>query len=344
MKAFITVPRGKAGNGFFDTETVRFTDSICNAVYNPFDRNMTVDEAAEAVGDAEVFVTGWSSPPLSEKVLSKAPNMKLLVHVGGSVYGYVSPEMWDRGIRVIAGNDLMAESVAEGTLAYILAAYRDIPRYSTALKNGIWRPYGGREIYSRGLRGRTVGIIGYGMVAKHLVKILQGFNVNILVYDIKPLKDEDKAKYHITQVSPEEIFSQSDIVSLHVPLNEQTYHMIGKRYFEMMKDDALFVNTSRGAVVVEEELIEELKRGRIGAVLDVYEKEPLEKGHPLIDVPNTLLMPHMAGPTYDLRAYTARALITEAAAYIDRGEELKSEITREMAEVMTRPASEILKS
>ena len=337
MKAFISVAKGKAGNGFFDEETVRFTDGICQAVYNPYDRHMTADEVAEMIGDSDVYVTGWGSAELCEKILAKAPNLKLLAHVGGTVYGYVTPEMWERGIRVISGNELMAESVAEGTLAYILAAYRDIPGYSTALKNGLWRPYRGREVFNRSLRGRTVGIIGYGMVARYLVKLLQGFNLNILLYDIKPLSEEEKAKYRIKQVSLEEIFSESDIVSLHVPLNEQTYHMIGKRYFEMMRDDALFVNTARGAVIVESELIEELKRGRIGAVLDVYENEPLEKGHPLLDVPNTLLMPHMAGPTYDLRAYTARALMTEATAFIDRGEALKSEITREMANVMTRP-------
>jgi len=176
------------------------------------------------------------------------------------------------------------------------------------------------------------------------VRILQGFAVNILVYDIRPIPEEDKLKYGITQVSLDEIFEKSDIVSLHTPLNDKTYHMIGKRHFDLMQDGALFVNTARGAVCDEEELIAALNSGRIFAALDVYEKEPLEAGHPLLSAPNTLLMPHMAGPTYDLRAYTSRVLLAEGAAFIDRGEELKSEITREMAEVMTRPLESVKKN
>lgn len=344
MKAFITVPKGAAGSDFFDSETVKFLENVCETVYNPYDRHLTVDEAAEMVGDSDVYVTGWGSPCLERKILDKAPNIKLLTHVGGSVYGYVSPEMWDRGIRVIAGNALMAESVAEGTLAYILSAYRDIPRFSSNVKNGTWRFNGGDPWKNKGLRGKTVGVISYGMVAKNLVRILQGFAVNLLVYDIRPIPDEDKIKYGITQVTLNEIFEKSDIVSLHTPLNEQTYHMIEKKHFDLMKDGALFVNTARGAVVDEAAMIEVLNSGRICAALDVYENEPLSVGHPLLSVPNTLLMPHMAGPTYDLRAYTSKALLQESAAYIDRGEELRSEITREMAEVMTRPVSKIVKS
>ena len=344
MKAFITVPKGAAGSDFFDSETVKFLEGVCETVYNPYDRHLTVEETAEMVGDSDVYVTGWGSPCLEKRILDKAPNIKLLVHVGGSVYGYVSPEMWDRGIRVIAGNALMAESVAEGTLAYILAAYRDIPKFSTNLKSGMWRYNGGEPWKNKGLRRKTVGVISYGMVAKNLVRILQGFAVNLLVYDIKDIPEEDKKRYGITQVTLDEIFQKSDIVSLHTPLNDKTYHMIGKRHFELMKDGALFVNTARGAVVDEAAMIEVLNSGRIRAALDVYENEPLSADHPLLSVPNTLLMPHMAGPTYDLRAYTSRALLEESAAYIDRGEELKSEITREMAEVMTRPVSKIAKS
>ena len=132
MKAFITVPQGAAGSDFFDCRTVQYLENVCETVYNPYNRQMTVDEAAEMVGDCDVYVTGWGSPCLEKRILDKAPNIRLLTHVGGSVFGYTSPEMWDRGIRVISGNALMAESGAEGTLAYILAAYRDIPSFSAS--------------------------------------------------------------------------------------------------------------------------------------------------------------------------------------------------------------------
>ena len=342
MKAFINVPFGNAGSAFLNEDTVRYLDGVCEAVYNPFDRMMTSAEVADAIGDADAYVTGWGSPGLTEEILSKAPNLKLLIHLGGSVYGYATEEMWARGIRVISGNDIMAESVAEATLTYTLAAYRDLPRICNDMKNcGSWRTYHPLGWNNRTLRGKTVGIISYGAVAKYFVKMLQPFAVKIRVYDIKPIPEEDKKKYGITQVSLETVFSESDIVSLHTPLNDKTYHMIGKEYFGMMKERALFVNTARGAVTDEAALIEELKTGRICAALDVYEYEPLDSNSPLRTLPNTLLMPHMAGPTFDLREYTTRVLLAEGAAFIDRGEALKSEITREMAEVMTRAVSDI---
>ena len=345
MKAFINVPMGAAGSDFVVEKTVRYLEGVCETAYNKLDRVMTAEEVAEVIGDADAYVTGWGSTALTKTILDAAPNLKLLVHLGGSVFDYVTPEMWDRGIRVVSGNDIMAESVAEATLCYTLAAYRDLPRICNEMKTkGSWRTYHPLGWMNRGLRGKTVGVISYGAVAKHFVRMLQPFAVNIRVYDIKSVPEEDKAKYGITQVSLEEIFKDSDIVSLHTPLNDKTYRMIGKEHFAMMKDRALFVNTARGAVIDEEALIEELKTGRICAALDVYDTEPLDKESPLRGLPNTLLMPHMAGPTYDLRSYTTEALLTEAAAYVDRGEELRSEISRQMAEGMTRSASKIVKS
>lgn len=345
MKAFMSVPLGNAGSGFVTEDTVRYLKDVCEVNYNPYGRRMTAEEVAALIGDADAYVTGWGSPALCETILSKAPKLKLLIHLGGSIYDYATPEMWERGIRVIAGNDIMAESVAEATLCYTLAAYRDLPRICNGMKlDGGWQSPHPLGWTNRGLRGKTVGIISYGAVAKHFVRMLQPFAVNILVYDIKPVSEEDKREYGITQVSLETVFKESDIVSLHTPLNDKTYRMIGKEHFGMMKDRALFVNTARGAVIDEEALIEELKTGRICAALDVYDKEPLDKESPLRGLPNTLLMPHMAGPTYDLRSYTTESLLNEATEFIERGAELRSEITREMAEVMTRAVSQILKA
>ena len=337
MKAFISVPLGDAGRGYFTEDTVKYTKELGEVVMNPHARNMTSEEIADIIGDCDVYVTWWGSPKLDNTILSKAQNLKLLAHTGGSVYPYVSPEMWDRGIRVISGNYLMAESVAEGTVAYMLSALRDIPKYSANLKEkGIWRTEDGADCKTKGLKGKTVGIISYGMVAKNVVRVLQPFGVKLLVYDIREIPEEDRIKYGITQVSLPEIFAQSDVVSLHTPLNDKTFHMIGKEHFDLMKDGSLFVNTSRGKVIDQRAMEEALTAGRFKAVLDVYETEPPEKDCALFKLPNVIMIPHMAGPTYDLREYTSRVLMAESAAFIDRGEALVSEITREMAEVMTR--------
>ena len=156
-----------------------------------------------------------------------------------------------------------------------------------------------------------------------------------MVYDIKPLPAEDVEKYGLVQASLEEIFTQSDVISLHTPLFDATYHLIGEELLSKIKDGALFVNTSRGAVVDQSALERELAKGRFRAVLDVYEKEPPAPDCPLYDLPNVMMMPHMAGPTVDLRSYLTGVLMREAAGYIDHGQPLTHEITRRMAATMS---------
>lgn len=127
---------------------------------------------------------------------------------------------------------------------------------------------------------------------------------------------------------------EGDVVSVHTAKNPQTIHMIGKKQFELLKDGALFINTSRGAVINELELIEALKNKNFTAVLDVYEKEPLEENNPLRSLKNVILFPHMAGPTYDMREKITSALIDDLIL-IDKGGKSSNEITKEMALRMT---------
>jgi phosphoglycerate dehydrogenase-like enzyme len=216
----------------------------------------------------------------------------------------------------------------------MLAALRDIPRYSHALKTEAkWKT---SHDYTRSLLGKTVGIISYGTIARHLVRMLQPFRVKIKIYDIKPIPEADKAKYNISEASLEEVFSTSDIVSVHTPLNEKTHHLIGRELLGILPEGSLFVNTSRGAVIDQTALEDELMKGRFRAVLDVYEKEPLPADNRLYDFENVILMPHMGGPTVDLRRDITRALLLEAAEFLKNGAPLPHEISRSAAEMMSR--------
>ena len=156
------------------------------------------------------------------------------------------------------------------------------------------------------------------------------------IYDIKPLPDEDAKKYGLEQAGLEEIFSSCDIITVHTPLFDATRHMIGKELFDLIRPGALFVNTSRGEILDQDALEDALESGRFKAVLDVYRKEPPGPECRLYRLPNVIMMPHMAGPTVDLRSYITHELITEAAGFIDRGEPLSREITKERAAVMSR--------
>ena len=166
--------------------------------------------------------------------------------------------------------------------------------------------------------------------------MLQPFRVNIKIYDIKPLPEADKEKYRLTEASLEEIFSTCDIVTVHTPLNDQTHHLIGEDLLALLPEDVLFVNTSRGAIVDQAALERQLAFGRFRALLDVYEKEPLPAESGLYALDNVILMPHMGGPTVDLRRDITKALLSEAYEFLENGAPLPHEISRASAEMMSR--------
>ena len=153
--------------------------------------------------------------------------------------------------------------------------------------------------------------------------------------DVKALPEQDIRQYGLIEASLETIFSKCDIISLHTPLFDATYHLIGEPLLKRIKEGALLVNTSRGAVVDQRALEKELASGRFTAVLDVYEKEPPEENCLLFELPNVMMLPHQAGPTVDMRTLITRELLLEGARYIDEGRPLVHEITREMAKTMS---------
>lgn len=334
MKALITAPKGGRGKRFWTEENIRLVRSLGQVVWHEGDEPMTKAEMLEKIGDCDVCITLWDSPRLDAEVMEKAVNLKLLTHLAGTVVPFVSDAMWDKGVRVLSGNAYFARSVAEGTVCYILAALRDMPYYSARLKEK--KQWKQDADWSAGLHGKTIGLVSYGEIARYLVPLLHPFGVTIKVYDIVPLPEEDVKKYGLVQASLEEVFSTCDVISLHTPLFDQTYHLVDERLLSLIRPGALFVNTSRGAVVDQRALERELAKGRFRAVLDVYEEEPLPEDNPLYGLDNVILMPHMGGPTYDLYEMITRELLLETAAYLDRGEELKHELTRKRAENMSR--------
>lgn len=334
MKSLISVSRGDTFNTFFDKENIELAESLGGAIWNESNHRMTAAAVAEQIADCENYVTLWSSPRLDAEILKNAPRLKLLTHLGGTVVPFVSDEMWERGIKVISANDYFAESVAEGTLAYILCALRDIPKYSRELKvEKKWRP---EPWYTAGLMGKKIGIVSYGTIARKFVRILAQFQVSLFVYDIKPLPAEDVEKYGLKAASLEQIFEECDIISLHTPLFDATYHMIDTPLLSRIKDGALFVNTSRGGVVNQRSLEAELAKGRFRAVLDVFEEEPPKEDCALYGLDNVMMIPHMAGPTIDMRTYITRSLLLEAAGYVDLGKPLTHEITRKQSATMSK--------
>lgn len=333
MKTLITVPKGAIFDTFFTKENIKFANSTGEIIWNEKTEHLTEDEVKEKIKDCEVYVTSWGSPALTKDVLDVAPKLKLLVHLCGTVKPFVSDEMWERGIRVISGNEYFAESVAEGTIAYMLSSLRKLNFYHNRLtKEKIWQT---DSDTTDSLVYKTVGIISYGAIAKFLVKMLKPFNVKIKVFDIVDIPEEDKEKYGIEQCSMEEIFSSCDIVSVHTPLNDHTYHLVNDKHFSLMKKGSLFINTSRGAVVDQKALTKHLVNKDFNAALDVFEEEPIKMNDPLLELENVFLQPHKGGPTSNLRKVITYNLLVEAKEYMDGNKELKNEITKDRAMYMS---------
>jgi phosphoglycerate dehydrogenase-like enzyme len=331
MVILATIPEGDIRDAFFPPEVAEELERCGNVVWNPSRSDLAPDELRDRVKGADVCVTGWGTTAFTPEILSQAGSLGLIVHTGGSVASLAGDEVFSRGIRVVSGNEMYMRSVAEGTLAYMLCSLRDLPFYSNEAQEGRW---GSAMSASEGLLGQKVGIVGFGSGARHLLKLLEPFDVEVLVHS-GHLDERECAELGIQKASLEELFSTCKVITLQNSLTPKTYHMIGKDLLARMRDGAILVNTARGAVINEKELEDELLKGRTKAILDVFEKEPLPADSRLRGLKNVILMPHMAGPTRDRFRSITLELIGDIKRHFE-GKELRHEITRERAGFMTQ--------
>lgn len=332
MEILVTMPQGKVKDTFIPGDVAMQIESLGKTVWNESEEQYGREELKEALRTADACITGWGCPLLDRDVLETAEKLRIVAHTGGSVATLVSEYLYDRGIKVISGNDIYAESVAEGVIAYILASLRSIPFYAGEVQEGRWAT---EDSYNEGLLGKTVGIVGYGMIARHLVKMLEPFRVKKKVFAQHVTEEMCRANNFEKAETLAEIFSTCDIISLHISRTPETYHLIGEELLQLMPEGALLVNTARGAVIDEKALEAELQKKRIKAVLDVYEEEPLPSSSKLRNLENVILIPHMAGPTVDRRRIVTTELLGDIRSFF-KGGELKYEISREYARLMTR--------
>lgn len=217
------------------------------------------------------------------------------------------------GIPVANVPGANSAAVAEVALLHMLNLGRRFKTVIDESKKGVWPC----AITGNELDGKTVGLVGFGNIAKQLTRMLAGFNVKIIVYDsyAKP----DTSVYNVEPVdSMEEIFSRSDIVSLHVPLNNETRGIVNQRYFDLMKPSAYLVNTCRGAVVNEEDLIEALRQKKIrGAGLDVMAVEPPDLSNPLFSMDNVFITSHMGAETAESGLRSQKIMADTLEAYFE---------------------------
>ncbi len=248
---------------------------------------------AEALAGAEVLLTGWGCPRVDAAVLDRMPRLRLVAHAAGTVKGHLDPVCWERGIAVTTAAAANAVPVVEFALAQILLAGKDLLGAAARYAAGAPRPPH-EDVPLVGNYGRVVGIIGASTIGRGVLERLRSFDVALLLADPTATADEAE-RLGAELVDLDTLMARSDVVSLHAPLLPSTVGMIGAAQLAAMRDGTTFINTARGRIVDHEALRRELRTGRISAMLDVTDPEPLEPGDELFGLPNVLLTPHIAG-------------------------------------------------
>jgi D-3-phosphoglycerate dehydrogenase len=250
----------------------------------------TEDEVIAACKDADGLISQYA--PISQKVIEKLENCKVISRYG---VGYNTVDVdaaTEKGIIVGNVPDYCLDEVSDHAMALLLSSVRKITKLNNAVKSGNWDFKVAVPVYR--LRGRTLGLVGFGNIPQMVAKKAQAFGLNIIAYD--PFVSVDVAKKHnVELVSLDELCEKSDYISVHVPLNQYTQGMISDDQFNRMKKEAFIINTARGPIIDEKALITALQTEKIaGAGLDVLEVEPIDANNPLLKMDNVLLNPHSA--------------------------------------------------
>ncbi|MEU9206209.1 hydroxyacid dehydrogenase [Streptomyces sp. NPDC048332] len=248
----------------------------------------------QSLARAEVLITGWGCPPVDATVLAAAPRLRAVVHTAGSVKSLVTEACWERGIAVSSGADTNGVPVAEFTLAAVLFAGKGVfaARERMRAERGALSPF---ELGSGiGNFGRRVGIIGASRIGRRVIELLRPFDLEVWLSD--PYVDAAAARsLGVRPAGLDELLASCEVVSLHAPTLPETYRMLDRERLALLPDGAVLINTARGALIDTAALTDEVASGRITAVLDVTDPEPLPPDDRLLDLPGAFLTPHLAG-------------------------------------------------
>ncbi len=288
FKILITEP------GYYPDELMKPLEKIGTVVA----RNMSYEDLLEEVKDADAIIVRVATK-VDKKVLEKAERLKVIASMTTGLDHIDVKEAEVRGIKILSLPGYSTTAVAEYTIALMLNLIKKIPWAFEHFKKERWEKH---KFLGAELKGKTIGIIGFGRIGSRVGKYANAFGMEVLFYD--PYVDNNMLKdVKATQVSSlDELLSKSDIVTIHTFLSKETTKMIRKEQFSKMKKNSIIVNVSRGIVIDESDLAEALENGTIaGAALDVFEEEPLPPSHELVNYArnhdNLILTPHIAGST-----------------------------------------------
>jgi phosphoglycerate dehydrogenase-like enzyme len=306
-------------------------------VYGPAERRalarLVEPVGADCVGEVEIVLGTWGMPVLDAAWLARARRLRAIFYAAGSVRGFVTDELWERRVRVVGGHGGNATPVAGYATAAILFSLKWGFRFAAAARDG-GPPLDRHEL--PGIEGSLVGLVSLGTVGRLVRGRLRPFGVRVAVFD--PYLDPAEARrLGVRPMALAELFRSCDVVSLHAPLLPETRGLVTGELVASMRPGAALVNTSRGGIVREAELIEALReRPDVTAVLDVTDPEPPAPDSPLRTLPNVVLTPHVAGALGRERRLLGRLVASELRRYL-AGQPLRWEVTRDRVAVMATP-------
>ncbi|MGQ9680918.1 MAG: hydroxyacid dehydrogenase [Anaerolineae bacterium] len=330
IRTLISVPQ-PLRDLILTAETLARLQSFADVELNEDGHDWTGPELAGHLPGVEVLITGWGICPLTADVLASADRLRLIAHAAGSVKHFVTDAVFARGIAVTHAAARIAQSVAEYTLLAALMGLRRLHDLDRQMKAGeAWPPY--RELPRYEIAGKRVGLLGMGYVGRLVSKLFQAVGAEVWAYD-PYLSAEQAAVLGVRKAGLHELLASCLIVSDHLPVTDETRHLLGAAELALLQGGAVFVNSARAWTVDQDALVQELATGRFWAALDVFDPEPLPLDHPLRRLDNVLLTPHVAGASRDALQGLVAAMVDEIERFAN-GDPLNYRVTRDMLATM----------
>lgn len=274
------------------------------------------DHLLEQVKEAEILVVHLTA--VSSRLLQVADKLKLIAVLRGGVENVNLEAAGKKGLLVVNSPGRSADAVSDFAIGLMISVAKNIVRGSLLMRKGQWVKEFENISYTYNLRGKTIGLVGFGEVGRRLVKKLSGFDVKILVYDPYVPKDVIEIA-GCKSVTLSSLLKESDFISLHARLTQETEQMIGTPQFKIMKSTAYLINTARAGLVDEKALVQALKNGALGgAAIDVFSQEPVPPESPLFSFDNVVLTPHLAGVSCDTKANSIEILGKEIERFLKK--------------------------
>lgn len=256
------------------------------------------DALENEVKDADYLLAGGRLK-ISRAVLAKGEKLQMIQRSGVGLDALDLDAIKEKNLPLYVNQGVNAESVAEHTLLLMLACLRKLPTINQNTKKGVWKKQE-QGVQTAELRGKMVGIIGMGNIAKTLVGLLKPFQVKILYYDLAQMSVEYETNNNMCFVGIDELLRKSDIVTIHCALTPETRSLINTDTLAIMKEGAILINTARGEIVDPGAIASALKDKKLSyAALDAHVNEPIPEEYPLKEIDNVILTPHIAGVTMD---------------------------------------------